>query len=164
MAEEGDRARAASSVDDGAPSTGLVAFVKRLFALAHAGSLVAVPFYGALTDVELRGWLDPASVHRLGRAPAPPSARHADVLVIVGAITHKLAPVLQRAFADLAHPALVVHVTTDAAEPRSYALVEDVSAVVPIDLVVRALPPTDAHLATCARALDALVHRRRGTR
>lgn len=146
-----------------APASGLVAFVKRLFALAHAGSLVAVPFYGALTDVELRGWLDPATVHRLGRAPAPPTTRHADVIVVVGAITHKLAPVLQRAFADLAHPALVVHVTTDAVEPRSYALVEDVSTVVPVDLVVRALPPTDVHLATCARALDALVHRRRGT-
>lgn len=144
------------------PRSPLVSLVKRIFAVAHAKSLIAVPFYGALTDVELRAWLEPQSVHRLGRAPSALTARQADVLVVVGALSHKLAPVLQRAFADLAHPALVVHVTAAGPENRTYALVERLDEIIPVDLVVRGLPPAEVHVQRCVRALDALVRARRG--
>jgi NADH-quinone oxidoreductase subunit B len=140
----------------------LVAFVKRLFAIAHAKSLIAVPFYGSVTDVELRSWLEPQSIHRLGRAPSAVTARQADVLVVVGALSHKLAPVLQRAFADLAHPALVVHVTSASEQTKTYALVERLEEVVPVDLVIAGLTPSDAHIKLCVRALDGLVRTRRG--
>jgi NADH-quinone oxidoreductase subunit B len=177
MADKAPNPPDASVVVDGAPNgpvngavdgavkkvrSPLATFVKRIFAIAHAKSLIAVPFYGALTDVELRAWLEPQSVHRLGRAPSALAARQADVLVVVGAISHKLAPVLQRAFAELAHPALVVHVTSALDETKTYALVEQLAEVIPVDLVIRGLAPTEAHLQVCMRTLDELVRARRG--
>ena len=78
------------------------------------------------------------------------SPRHADVLIVTGPVTKNMREALERTFNATPDPKWVVAVGRCAADggvfAGSYAVVGGVSAVVPVDLVVRGCPPTPADL------------------
>lgn len=129
----------------------VVAILRR----ARARSRVALPFVAAVPRRGLATWLDPRALP-LGLPQGAASPRQADLLVVVGCVSHKLAPVLQRVHAEMAAPSQVLHVVAslrDEEAARSYALVHRLEEVVPVDVVLVGDPPTTAAI---ARALDAL--------
>jgi Ni,Fe-hydrogenase III small subunit len=78
------------------------------------------------------------------------SPRHADVLMVTGPVTRNMREALERTWRATPDPKWVVAVGDCAADAGvfagSYAVVGGVSAVVPVDLVIRGCPPTPAKL------------------
>jgi formate hydrogenlyase subunit 7 len=75
-----------------------------------------------------------------------PSPRHADVLLVTGAVTRAMEEPLRRAYEAMPDPKLVVAVGTDACSGgvygESYATVGGVDRVVPVDVYVPGSPPS----------------------
>jgi Ni,Fe-hydrogenase III small subunit len=78
------------------------------------------------------------------------SPRHADVLLVTGPVTKNMREALERTWRATPDPKWVVAVGDCAADGHvfadSYAVVGGVSAVVPVDLVVRGCPPSPTQL------------------
>ncbi len=78
------------------------------------------------------------------------SPRHADVLLVTGPVTKNMREALERTWRATPDPKWVVAVGDCAADGHvfadSYAVVGGVSAVVPVDLVIRGCPPTPTQL------------------
>lgn len=125
---------------------------------ARARSRTGIAVVGALPSREADAW----AAHRALPLLLPTDAadpRQADLLVVVGRISHKLAPFIVRTHASMARPTSVLWIELEpvgaAALPYSYASVADVSGIIPVDVIVRGLPPTPAALARALAALDA---------
>jgi hypothetical protein len=135
----------------------LGALVAPLVRWARSRSRSAIAVVGALPGRAA----DPWAMHRALPIGIPTDAtdpRQADVLVVVGRISHKLAPFLVRTHAAMARPASVLLIELEPAlgsPPRLYPTVADVSAIIPVDVIVRGLPPTPRALARAFAALDA---------
>ncbi len=132
----------------GPPATGLRARLSRWRRLRGRSALVVV---GALASDAARGF---ASRVAGGQAlPIPVDAgspARADVLVIVGRVTPKLAPVLSAARRQMGPDAVVLAFDEDDDDHHAAARAD---AVVDVDVLVRGIPPDEAAL---QRALDAL--------
>src|ERR1700722_10603655 len=78
------------------------------------------------------------------------SPRHADVLLVTGPVTKNMREALERTWRATSNPKWVVAVGDCGADggvfAGSYAVVGGVSAVVPVDLVIRGCPPTPKQL------------------
>ena len=112
---------------------------------AHAKSLVALPFIGTVCHHRLAQWLDWNMASQLGPAPGSASPRQADLLVVIGHISQKLAPILQRLHGRMASPSFVLclgQVEGDLPHADSYASVADISQVIPVDVIIRGVPPS----------------------
>jgi NADH-quinone oxidoreductase subunit B len=75
-----------------------------------------------------------------------PSAPQADVLIVGGAISHKMAPVLQKIYEEMSEPRFVIALGACAsgggAYHESYAIVKSCDAVIPVDIYIAGCPPT----------------------
>jgi Ni,Fe-hydrogenase III small subunit len=78
------------------------------------------------------------------------SPRHADVLLITGPVTKNMREAVERTWRAAPDPKWVVAVGDCGADggvfAGSYAVVGGVSAVVPVDMVIRGCPPTPKQL------------------
>ena len=78
------------------------------------------------------------------------SPRHADVLLVTGPVTKNMKEALERTWNATPDPTWVVAVGDCGADAGvfagSYAVVGGVSAVIPVDLVIRGCPPTPMQL------------------
>jgi Ni,Fe-hydrogenase III small subunit len=78
------------------------------------------------------------------------SPRHADVLLVTGPVTKNMREALERTWRATPDPKWVVAVGECGADggmfAGSYAVVGGVSAVVPVDVVIRGCPPTPKQL------------------
>src|SRR6202789_1235454 len=78
------------------------------------------------------------------------SPRHADVLLVTGPVTRNMQEALERTWRATPDPKWVVAVGDCGADggvfAASSAVVGGVSAVVPVDLVIRGCPPSPARL------------------
>ena len=78
------------------------------------------------------------------------SPRHADVLLVTGPVTKNMKEALERTWRATPDPKWVVAVGDCGADggvfAGSYAVVGGVSAVIPVDLVIRGCPPTPTQL------------------
>ncbi len=78
------------------------------------------------------------------------SPRHADVLLVTGPVTKNMREALERTWNATPDPKWVVAVGDCGADggvfAGSYAVVGGVSAVVPVDLVIRGCPPSPTQL------------------
>jgi Ni,Fe-hydrogenase III small subunit len=87
------------------------------------------------------------------------SPRHADVLMVTGPVTKNMREALERTWRATPDPKWVVAVGDCGADggmfAGSYAVVGGVSAVVPVDLVIRGCPPGPKQLLSGLLALFA---------
>jgi Ni,Fe-hydrogenase III small subunit len=78
------------------------------------------------------------------------SPRHADVLLVTGPVTKNMREALERTWRATPDPKWVVAVGDCGADggvfAGSYAVTGGVSAVIPVDLVIRGCPPTPKQL------------------
>src|SRR5437016_5750769 len=92
-------------------------------------------------------------VDRFGAGLPRFSPRQADVLFVVGTISHKMAPVLKRIYDQMTEPKWVVAFgvcTCTGGFYDNYATVQGIDTIIPVDVYIPGCPPRpESVLATC---------------
>ena len=129
------------SIDEGVMTTRLDAVVN----WARKNSLWPLPFGTACCAIEFMSMM--ASKYDLSRFGAEAlrfSPRQSDMLLVLGTITNKQAPVLRQIYAQMAEPKWVISVGVCASSGgmyRTYATLQGIDRVIPVDVYVPGCPP-----------------------
>jgi Ni,Fe-hydrogenase III small subunit len=85
------------------------------------------------------------------------SPRHADALIVTGAVTHAMADALKRTYEATPHPKLVIAVGDDACTggifQGSYAVYGGVDQIIPVDLKIPGNPPSPDEILSALKSL-----------
>jgi NADH-quinone oxidoreductase subunit B len=137
---------AAESVVD--PSIVRLAMLDDLLNLGRSNSLWPLTFGLACCAMEMMA--AGASRHDLDRFGAGvfrPSARQADVMILAGTISKKMAPVIRQLWDQMPSPKWAIAMggcTIDGGPfkyPNQYAIVEGADHIVPVDVYIPGCPP-----------------------
>jgi len=108
-------------------------------------SIFVYPFVTACCGME---YMSVASAHydldRFGAALPRFSPRQADLLLVVGTVSHKLAPVLVRVYEQMTEPKWVVAFgvcTCTGGFYDNYGTVQGIDTILPVDVYIPGCPP-----------------------
>jgi len=124
----------------------VVAQLDKLITWARTGSMWGLTFGLACCGVEMiHCWMSRYDLDRFGFAPMP-SPRAADVMIVAGTLTNKMAPALRKVYDQMPEPRYVISMGSCANGGGyyhySYAVVRGCDRIVPVDVYVPGCPPT----------------------
>jgi len=108
-------------------------------------SFFLYPFVTACCGMEFMSAAGPRyDLDRFGAALPRFSPRQADLLMVVGTISHRQAPILKKVYDQMAEPKWVVAwgaCTCSGGPYNNYATVQGIDTIVPVDLYIPGCPP-----------------------
>jgi len=108
-------------------------------------SLFAYPFVTACCGMEFMSVAGPRyDIDRFGCALPRFSPRQADLLMVVGTITHRQAPILKKVYDQMAEPKWVFAFgacVCSGGPYNNYATVQGIDTIIPVDIYVPGCPP-----------------------
>ena len=108
-------------------------------------SLWPYPFGTACCGIEFMGVVSNThDVSRFGAELVRFSPRQADLLIVAGTITYKMAPVLKRIYDQMLDPKWVIAFGVCAASGgfyNNYAVVQGIDRIIPVDVYLPGCPP-----------------------
>jgi len=108
-------------------------------------SMFLYPFVTACCGMEFMSVAGPRyDIDRFGCALPRFSPRQSDLLMVVGTITHRQAPILKKVYDQMAEPKWVVAFgacTCSGGPYNNYAVVQGIDTIVPVDIYIPGCPP-----------------------
>lgn len=152
---------------DGTPPAGVEGegfFLTKLssvIGLARANSLWPLPFATSCCGIEFMATLNPTyDASRFGMERNSFSPRQADMLMVCGTISKKLAPILQQVYLQMAEPRWVISVGACACSGGifdTYSVLQGIDRVIPVDVYVPGCPPRPEQIIDGVMQLQTLV-------
>lgn len=119
--------------------------LQKLVAWGRSHSLWPATFGLACCAIEMMQATNPKhDMARFGSEVFRASPRQADVMIIAGRLSKKMAPVLRRVYEQMPDPKWVISMGACASSGgmfNNYAIVQNVDTVVPVDVYVPGCPP-----------------------
>lgn len=113
--------------------------------LARSYSLWPLPFATSCCGIEFMAVLNPTyDASRFGMERNSFSPRQADMLMVCGTISKKLAPILKQVYTQMAEPKWVIAVGACASSGGifdTYSVLQGIDKIIPVDVYVPGCPP-----------------------
>ncbi len=140
------------------------AFTTRLddiIAWGRKNSLWPMPYGTACCGIELMSVMGPRyDLARFGAEVVRFSPRQADLLLVAGTITEKMAPILVHIYQQMLDPKYVISMGACASSGgfyRAYHVLQGIDKVVPVDVYVPGCPPTPEAVLDGVMALQRMI-------
>ena len=150
-------------VEEKLPSGVLLTSVEKLAGWARARSVWPATFGLACCAIELFQTGGPKhDLARFGMERASNTPRQADLMIVAGRVSQKMAPVLRQIYDQMSDPKWVISMGVCASSGgmfNNYAIVQGVDHIVPVDMYLPGCPPRpemliDAILKLHAKIMD----------
>ena len=132
-------------LEESLPSGVLLTTVEKIAGAARAASMWPATFGLACCSIEMMstgaGRFDLA---RFGMEVFRPSPRQADLMIVAGRLSQKMAPVLRQIYDQMPEPKWVIAMGVCASSGgifNNYAIVQGVDHIVPVDIYLPGCPP-----------------------
>ncbi len=123
----------------------LFSTMEKLVAWGRSNSLWPATFGLACCAIEMMASTDARNdLARFGSEVFRASPRQADVMIVAGRLSKKMAPVMRRVYDQMPDPKWVISMGACASSGgmfNNYAIVQSVESVVPVDVFVPGCPP-----------------------
>ncbi|MEN9978637.1 MAG: hypothetical protein RLZZ493_761 [Bacteroidota bacterium] len=117
----------------------------KVIASARANSVWPLPFATSCCGIEYMATMGSNyDVARFGMERMSFSPRQADLLIVAGTISKKLAPILKQVYEQMAEPKWVISVGACASSGGifdTYSVLQGIDRVIPVDVYVPGCPP-----------------------
>ena len=127
------------------PGGVLLASVEKLAGYARKSSVWPATFGLACCAIELMATGGPRhDLARFGMERASNTPRQADLMIVAGRVSQKMAPVLRQIYDQMADPKWVISMGVCASSGgmfNNYAIVQGVDHIVPVDIYLPGCPP-----------------------
>lgn len=134
------------SAEDLSRSFALTSRLEDLIAWGRKNALWPLPYGTACCGIELMSVMGPRyDLARFGAEVVRFSPRQADLLLVAGTITEKMAPILVRIYQQMLEPKYVLSMGACASSGgfyRAYHVLQGCDKVIPVDVYVPGCPPT----------------------
>ncbi|MBB6096984.1 NADH-quinone oxidoreductase subunit B [Deinobacterium chartae] len=123
----------------------LFSTLEKLVAWGRSNSLWPATFGLACCAIEMMSSTDARNdLSRFGSEVFRASPRQADVMIVAGRLSKKMAPIMRRVYDQMPDPKWVISMGACASSGgmfNNYAIVQNVDSVVPVDIFVPGCPP-----------------------
>ena len=119
--------------------------VKEVVAWGRKNSLWPMPYATACCGIEFMGTVSSYfDISRFGAELVRFSPRQADLLIVLGTINYKQAPILKRIYEQMCEPKWVISASACASSGgfyNNYSVVQGIDEIIPVDVYVPGCPP-----------------------
>src|SRR6202789_2596565 len=132
-------------IEDKLPTGVLLTSVEKAAGWARARSVWPTPCGPACCAIELMQTGGPKhDLARFGMERASNTPREADLMIVAGRVSQKMAPVLRQIYDQMSNPKWVISMGVCASSGgmfNNYAIVQGVDHIVPVDIYLPGCPP-----------------------